>query len=172
MFNSKIPKIKNKGFTLLEMLIAVTVIAVGLIGVHTALARAVNQAIEVRKRFIAIYLGQEGIELIKNIRDGNWIEGVAWDDGLISCSSGCETDNFDHPTLTSYAEKYFYIDDADDFYKYIDSPGAGDVKTLYQRKITITEPETYKLDIKVELFWKFNGEDKTIEVDQNIYKWR
>lgn len=160
---------KTKGFTLLEMLISVAVIAVGVLGVFSAVARLSQQAAQERENLVAVYLGQEGIEIVKNIRDTNWVEeALSWKDGLTSCSSGCEAD-YEDTSLTAWsAGNFLYIENSTGLYKYIASPGSEDVETPYKRKITITEVGDDELDIVVDVYWYSH----TMTVKENIYNWR
>ncbi|PIV45838.1 MAG: hypothetical protein COS24_00100 [Candidatus Nealsonbacteria bacterium CG02_land_8_20_14_3_00_34_20] len=151
------------GFTLLEMIFSIAIITIGVLGIHNGLTYAIEHTKQAREYFTASYLAKEGIEIVKNIRDTNWVEGAAsWKDGLTSCASGCEADYDD--SLSSYTGKYFYIHSTNYFYQYTTSSE----KTPYQRKITITEVDSDELDIKIEVFFKGN----TMTAKENIYNWR
>jgi len=163
---------KTKGFTLLEMLISVAIITIGALGVFSAVAKFSQQAQQERENLVAAYLGQEGIEIVKNIRDTNWVETAAsWKDGLTSCSSGCEAD-FNDASLTAWTTgNYFYIENSNPgtgLYRYITSPVSGDVVTPYKRKITITTVGADELDIIVDVYWV----TYTMTVKENIYNWK
>lgn len=65
-------KTNNKaGFTLLEALIAITVLIFALVATMTAARSGLASAYESRDQVIAFYLAQEAIEHIRNIRDQN-----------------------------------------------------------------------------------------------------
>lgn len=71
-----------RGFTIIEVMMAVTVLSVGIMGVVSAINYNISVASNAVNRTIAANLAQEGIELVRNIRDTNWITpGNAWDDG-------------------------------------------------------------------------------------------
>lgn len=73
-----------RGSTLIEVIIALMVVAVGLVGaLSLATSNVRNQGIGL-SRLIAINSAREGIELVRNIRDSNWLSGPAhaWYDGL------------------------------------------------------------------------------------------
>lgn len=71
-----------KGQSLLETVIAIGIILIGivpLVALTTMTARAGRLAAE---QTIATELASEGIEVVRNIRDSNWLEGEAWNNGL------------------------------------------------------------------------------------------
>jgi len=88
---------------------------------------------------------------------------------LTSCSSGCEIDYDDAGfTVWSGSGRYLYIEKTSGLYKYLDSPGPDDVKTVYRRKATITEVGSDELDIVVDVYWRTN----TTTVKEDIYNWK
>lgn len=160
---------KEKGFTLLEMLISIMVITIGVLGIYSAVFKYIKNTQQERENLVASYLCQEGIEIVKNIRDTNWVESATtWSDGLTSCSSGCEADYNGILTAWSSPGRYLYIDNSTGLYKYVASPVTGDIKTSYTRKIDIVPNGTDELDITVYVYWETN----TIVVKENLFNWR
>jgi len=86
-FNKKL-KIKNKekesltGFTILELIVAIFVMTVGVLGAYAVVQQIIVYNSISSSRLTAAYLAQEGIELVRNIRDTNWltVPSVAWND--------------------------------------------------------------------------------------------
>ncbi|MGB2762764.1 MAG: prepilin-type N-terminal cleavage/methylation domain-containing protein [Minisyncoccales bacterium] len=74
-------RLKN-GFSLLEVLVAITVITVGLVGVTGLILYNISISRVSPDRIIAVNLAQEGIEVVKNIRDSNWLAGNDFDEGI------------------------------------------------------------------------------------------
>ncbi|MEX0916588.1 MAG: prepilin-type N-terminal cleavage/methylation domain-containing protein, partial [Candidatus Spechtbacterales bacterium] len=73
---------KQQGFTMLELLVAMAVLSVGILGVMNLMIAAVGAVGDTKDRVIAANLAQEGVEIALNIRNTNWIAGNAYDDGL------------------------------------------------------------------------------------------
>lgn len=65
---------KNSGFTLLEMLIALSVISVGVMAAFTLSIANLNTTKANYQRVLAANLAREGIEIVRNIRDSNWLK--------------------------------------------------------------------------------------------------
>jgi len=153
----------EKGFTLIELIITIFVISVGLVGVMTLIQNTLQSASAVRSNLTASYLAQEGIELVRNIRDANWVEGEEWDKGLTHCFGGCQMD-YNDSSLFIY-DGSFLISDNEGFYRY----GFGK-ESKFQRKITINLNIEY-LEVKSEVFWEDREKNQSIEVVEHLYNW-
>ena len=67
-------KLKFRGDTLVEVLIAVGILGAVLITSFLLINRGVGTNITVKNKIIAINIAREGIEGIRNIRDTNWLK--------------------------------------------------------------------------------------------------
>lgn len=66
-------KIKNeKGFSFVEVMISVFILLVGIVTVLGLMASVLKNSIDAKDQEIAGFLAQEGVELVKNVRDTNW----------------------------------------------------------------------------------------------------
>lgn len=65
--------IKNRGVSSIEVVIGVTIAGVVLIYSANAVSGFVNNARDVTLKTEALYLVEEGIELVKFVRDNSWI---------------------------------------------------------------------------------------------------
>jgi hypothetical protein len=176
-------KIIKNSFTLLETIIAVFVVIVGIIGIFTIIQNLNTQSSYSSNRLIAIYLAQEGMEIIRNIRDTNWLEQQndpenTWDEGLIGCSTGCEADFFcttvedpninnpsGHHCLALYSGSLLKID-VNSFYNYFLGSD-----TKFKRKITITTEGTDTLKVEVLVSWQERGKNYEFKTIEKLYNW-
>ena len=158
-------KMMKRGFTLLEVLVATFIITVGIMGSLSLVSRTIYSANISSKRLIAVYLAQEGIEIVRNIRDTNWLEQISWNDGLIGClfPTGCEAD-YDDQALVSYLDRKLYIDN-NGVFSY--SPSA--TQTEFKRRITVTPNGSDILEILVSVDWQGKIE---VTAQENLYNWR
>lgn len=79
----------SKSFTLIEVTLATFILAVGVVGVFSLVQMIFSLTSSVSNQLTALYLAQEGIENVRNIRDSNWLEqrylpGTPWDDGIVT----------------------------------------------------------------------------------------
>ncbi|MBU4056467.1 prepilin-type N-terminal cleavage/methylation domain-containing protein [Patescibacteria group bacterium] len=76
-------KLDASGFTLVEVMIAVAVLSIGLLGAANLITYNISNSAKAINKTIATNLAQEGIELARNIRDTNWFSGSSWDNNLV-----------------------------------------------------------------------------------------
>lgn len=79
----------NRGFTLVEALVAVAIVLLGVTAAFTSAQFGLSSTSAVRNRVTAIYLAQEALEGVKNIKDSNlqnislnngtndWLDGIS-----------------------------------------------------------------------------------------------
>lgn len=153
---------KKNSFTLIEVIAAIFVITVGIVGILSLLSQLIVSSALYSKRLIVAYLAQEGIEIVRNIRDTNWLEGKNWDHGL---GTGDWQADYDDINLSPYADIPLKING--NFYNY----EAGS-DTIFKRKITITKPQAHILEVRVQILWQERGRSHQLTVQENLYNWR
>jgi prepilin-type N-terminal cleavage/methylation domain-containing protein len=146
---------KNKGFTLLELMIAITVLSVGIVGVFGLIQNTLRSAEDLKSRLIASYLAQEGIELVRNIRDNNWAQGNDWMDNLSCSVSGCEV-FYNQSVLQPHSNNNLFIS-SEGFY------GSVGTETKYRRVIFVNTSG----EARAEVSWDGN----TVKVIENLRDW-
>jgi len=176
----------NKGFTLIELAIAIFILSIAVIGVYNSFSTVVILTSGASSHFTAAYLAQEGIEIVRNMRDNNWIQGLDWENGLsdttTDCSTGCEADYRTGTSLDAGAGltpfgssgRFLNIKEGS-FYTY---DATGNVfPTKFKRKITITDVSPAlcltPCDLKVSVLvtWREKEESFSISADEYLYDW-
>jgi prepilin-type N-terminal cleavage/methylation domain-containing protein len=153
----------NKGFTIIELIISIFILAVSTVGVYSAFSIMNILTADAADRLTATYLAQEGMEIVRNIRDTNWLNagaGATWLDGLSACANGCEADyttgttaQFPYP-MTNTTGDFLYIN-SNGFYNYATSG----TKTRFQRKIIVAPipdakgDSSYIVKVTVQVSW-------------------
>jgi len=166
------------GFTLIEVVTAVFIITVGILGVFGLIQKIVGSASVSSSKLAAAYLAQEGVEIVRNIRDSNWLkqrddDSWPWDSGLSGCSTGCEADY--QSLLSAYVGQGRFLNIATGgFYSY--APGGN--PTIFKRKITIEYPAAIcngtsgcAMEVTVVVSWGEKGIDHQFTVKDDLYKW-
>jgi len=93
----------NKGFTILELMITIVVISIGVLGAYSVIQDILLSTAKSSNRLTATYLAQEGIELVRNERDTNWIRNNGWTDNILNINKTEEDilTHYDRMTTTS-----------------------------------------------------------------------
>lgn len=162
---------KNKGFTIIEVIFAIFVAIVGILAAYVIVQQIISFTYQAGSRLTAAYLAKEGIEIVRNIRDGNWVDFATppWDDGL---ASGNYEAGYNDASLTGCVgacgyDNLRFLKINGGFYNY--SSGND---TKFKRKITITQIGLDELEISVEVTWKEKGKTSKITAQENLYNWK
>ena len=117
------------GFTLIELIIASGVFILGIVGAFTLALANLNVSRENINRVFAANLAREGIELIRNVRDSNWlrIDSNADCDPSVSGLQLCTWDEYLKNDLDS--TDVFFIIAHDDTATTVVCPTSSDIDT-------------------------------------------
>jgi len=171
--NPTIQQSNNRSFTLIECLVAIFLITLGVGGAMAVVNQTTAFTQVASSQLVAAYLAQEGIEIVRNIRDTNSlkihkeVEGINWDTGLPDCLEGCEAD-YDDSALIS-ADRYLKIDGG--FFNYDSGQD-----TTFKRKIIIEHDwdiyyEADILKVRVSVSWQERGRTHQVIAQENLYLW-
>lgn len=164
---NKMSRKMNKGFTFIELMVVVLVVSIGMIGAMDVMTRTFVYARFVSSKLVAAYLAQEGIEIVRSIRDTNWIEKAEnWDEDIVCCESTpceCQADYNDLELSVYQEDVYLKIDGG--FYNY--DPGSA-IPSKFKRKISIDKPVSHEILIMVTITWK----DHEIQIFEKLYDWK
>jgi Tfp pilus assembly protein PilV len=72
----KLKNKKRKGFSIGEVLLAIFVLSIGMIAVFSLFNAGIKNLQNERDLIVASLLAQEGVEVVRNIRDNNWADRV------------------------------------------------------------------------------------------------
>ena len=97
---------KKKAFTLIEALVAISILMIAIASPMTLAQKGLSTATLSKDQMIASFLAQDGIEAVKNIRDQIAVRGSAtndWLDLLSNCTCSSDADcNFDSSQLVTF----------------------------------------------------------------------
>lgn len=166
---------KNKqGFTILEVAVSLMIISVGMLGVLAL----INQSLRVedvdKNKVVASQLAQEGLEIVRNNRDYNWLRHTTptskWKDGVIY--DGHYTVDYkgninSDPDSISATSTKLYIN-SQGFYDH-DSDGRS---TPFSRIIRIDSESTASTSVTCLVQWEDRGNTYDYVADTVLYNWR
>lgn len=150
----------------MEVIIAVAVIATALVSLITLITFSVSGIRPGNSKIIATNLAQEGIEIVRNIRDSNWLADKrtsdTWSDGL---DSGQWRVQYNQLGLLSFSSVPLKID-GNGFYQY-DSGS----NTPFYRKIIIEQIGNNQIKTTSEVTWLEKGKNQAIRIEDKLYNW-
>ena len=179
----------RRGQTLVEALVALSILTVGFVGIVTLLTKSFQLNRTTSNDTQATYLAAEGIEVAKNIIDYDVYFGLPTNNDW-----GCSFDlslntpvdyalEYDTtptnctapPKMSSEPtgdELYLITDAADpdvDMYTY---NGFGNQPTDFTRDVWITAVSNDELDVQSTVTWTDGGQSNTITLEDHFYNWR
>jgi Tfp pilus assembly protein PilV len=138
---TKIKNKKYKAFSFVEVMVSVFLVTVGMMAVISLMTSTLNNSIDSRNQIVATLLAQEGVELMRNIRDNNW-ESQNPDGSFdhLGSNNNCRIDKtYVFPANIVCGSSYGLNVDGNGFYTH--SAGAA---SKFQRKIIISDSGTDK----------------------------
>ena len=162
-------------FTMIEALVAIAVLLLSLVGPLTIASKGIVSAAFARDQIIAFHLAREAVELVRNKRDNNAINGADWTDGLSNCLSpgvcmkeATSAVDSDFDSCPGGVCPPLRLDTSTGFYGY-DS----DWKlTPFVREITYTQLNTDEISVSVSISWKTGVLSKNFTINENLFNWQ
>lgn len=156
---------KEAGFTLLETTVALFIITVAILPILILATISLNASLRIENNIIASNLAQEGIEIIRNIRDNNWINGLPFDEYLLPGNWRVHWYTIGPGIIPVDSNPVLKKNNG--IYNY-----AAGVDTPYRRVITISKPNSSELVVTSTVTWVEKGINKSISVESHLYDWR
>lgn len=190
----------RKGFTLVETLVAVSILVAAITGPLATAARSLKDSRHANDQIAGYYLAQEVLEVIRSIRDANSFLNQDW---MTSIPSSC-TDLDSNPSNDPGARKCVLDGPSQTItactgacpqLQYIDSgtndeirtfrqgqTGTGVKDSIYTRSFTITTlpgqtpPKTLddatEIAVRVRISWPEGGVTRTFVLGENMLDWK
>ncbi len=160
----------QQGFTLLETIVALTVIVAAMTGPIALTTRGIFDAKFAKNKLVAADLAQEGLEIIRQCRDNNILQSRAWN---FSMGAGDWQADVISSTLLQCPLAPFItgaslLRDGDSgLYNYVSGNSS-----MFTRRITISEPATDQMFVISNITWSEGGIDRVMTLQETLYNWR
>ncbi len=152
------------GFTLVETLVAISILMLAVTGPLYYASEALRAATYAKDQITAFYLAQDAFEQIRKIRDENIYSSNNWNNGLIGCQSECLVN-------ASGFCKIDQVQNEDSKFLYINENGvythstSRTTKTIFKRTVTIiptdgvdgTWDNATEMKVTVKMEWNNHG---------------
>ena len=173
-----IQKNKESGFTLIETFVAITVLVISIVGPFTLVMKGLAVSKATKGQITAMYLAQEAIESIRNIRDENILVGNNWLMDLEDCVDGdsCLINapvhreviacNGDCPPLKFNLDSKMYR------YDIVGIPSRT-IDSILTRTVEIEEiTGDIEVIITVTMKWQEGPREKTFVASEHLLNWQ
>lgn len=187
----------RRGQSLVEVMITIFIVVVGLAAVLSLLVFSLTAVRDSENRVIAANFAREGIDVVRNIRDTNWLKGCPepdnpddcfyWNTGLSSEGDYTAIAIF-NPGAGSWSLDFIpneivIGDSSTRLYRGSDNlavqaltPPEGFTATNYYRLLTLdpindVNGDQVGIDAKAQVKWIDHGEHSLV-VEEKMYNWR
>lgn len=181
LFFIKVNKL-NRGFTLVETLVAIAIFTTSVLGLMLVLAAGIYNTNYAKNKITASYLAQEGIEYIRNMRDTYSLytadTGKDWNNfkaKLASCNLGGEC-GFDG-SVSMFDNSFIFRCSSRSCKLYVNNGGydtnADGADSGFARKIWMYANPIYPDEVKIfsSVSWTQNSSDYNITFSENLFNW-
>jgi len=169
----KIKIFNNQGISILEVVVAILIITIGMVGVLSLVIQNVEAQYINKNILIATGLAQEGLELVRNVRDLNWLTaGNAWNQDIVGDGTyaidyrGRGSINASVNTLNDAGARLYV--NSSNLYTHSSADGAA---TDFYRLISVVDQANY-LDVSCAIRWKEGTQNRDYTAETYLYDWR
>lgn len=163
----------NSAFTIIEVMVAIAIISIGMLGVVSLMSQNIQVQVVNKNNLIASMLAQEGIELVRGIRDENWLDQAnpVFHDGLGEKFAIDAVNKVPDATTLSIDGQGASLFIKDGFYQH-DNTG---IQTIFSRLLEVTPdsdtPPKY-ITVKSTVRWKSGDRSSDYIAETTLYDWR
>jgi prepilin-type N-terminal cleavage/methylation domain-containing protein len=168
----------KQGFTILEIIVVIFIITMGMVGILSLVHQNIQVEYVNKNTIIASQLSQEGLELVRNKRDTNWLNGVNWE---LSASPFTNSDIIQDGSYTidytgtidrvpdniNDAGTALYLDTNG---YYVNSPSAS--STVFSRIITVGNESVASTSVTCLVQWRKGTNVYNFSAQTVLYNWR
>lgn len=158
---------EESGQTLVELMVAMSVVTIGLLGVFAVLSQSLGLNRIVANQYTATGLAAEGIEITKNIADSNILAGRPWNEGLNA--DGSFGVSYNGSALErGLAQQELKFDSASGIYSY-----QSGVDTSFKRIITLNNINANEIKVSSKVEWTDRGgRSFSVNLEDRLFNWR
>lgn len=160
---------RQPAFSLVEIMIALFIISMGLTGILSLIGQNLRSQSYNKSSLMAYQLAQEGIELIRYVRDTNWRADRPYNEGLGNNTYYMDY-NDDFPIVLSNNSDHLLRQDTNGFYQHgLESTATS---SGFYRSIFIKEETTGSLSAEVTVTWLERQQERSYVLKTNLYDWK
>lgn len=176
---------KTRGFTIIEVLIALTIFSIAVAGIVTVSVQGGVNITNVRNRTIAKYLAEEGIELMRGVRDTNVVASTVPATGwgnfitLVTSTANCTSSPCDVDatvpgsiiTCTTTCPVLAY-NESTGYYNHQPIGGSTSNRVSpFTRNLVITSVSSDEIEVVSTVSWREGNNQQSIIMRESMFNW-
>jgi Tfp pilus assembly protein PilV len=158
---------QRAGFTIVEIITVLFIVSVGLIGVLSLIIKNIQSQTYNKYNLIAYQLAQEGVELIREVRDTNWLNGRDFNYSLANGSYYLDYAN-QAPVNATSPEPLFITPEG----YYIHGGVGSGVDSGFRRLITVENVSNHSIKVVSSASWAIKNRSYSYDLETILYDWR
>lgn len=181
---------KNLGFTLIETMVAISILSMSILGTFTAVQSALQNSTFAKDQVTAFYLVQEVMEFMRNTRDSNnlysianpstphdWLYGISGPGDPCEFGKVCRVDVPANGAMTRCGDSFgtcpVITQDINP-----DSTGSGLFgygyarPTHFRREVQLQPISATEIVVRVKISWSSGVFNKNFQVEQTLMNWQ
>jgi prepilin-type N-terminal cleavage/methylation domain-containing protein len=156
------------GFTLIEVITVLLVISIGMVGVLSLIVQNISSQSINKNTLIAYNLAQEGVELIRQVRDTNWMMSRPW---RTSLASGVYYMDYTYAVPVVAATQSAGSLSQDSSGMYYSTPNSAAKAGAFTRIITLADHGDGLL-VTANIYWLDHSKNNLYSLETELYDWR
>ncbi|MCU0679878.1 MAG: hypothetical protein MUF50_01050 [Planctomycetes bacterium] len=157
--------------TILEVMISIFLLVTVMTAILTLSLQSVRSQDSSRQELIARGLAQEGIELIRNVRDSNFLNNRTWNQDIAPGQYRIDYLSFAPTAITSWSEANLQIMGSglqQGFYLH----NSSEANSIFSRVVTITSLGANSELINCEVRWTYRDKNNKYSEQTILYDWK
>jgi len=156
----------NKGFTLIETMVALGILVFVLTGMVSLIILNITNARSIEKNLIAGNLAQEALEVVRSMRDNDWLEGNDFGNFIPASGEEYSVQWNDTNLSRGLVAQPLDFDEATGIYSYDN----GD-PTIYTRKVLINKVTDKEISVLVTVEWVLRSGPAQLQAESHLFDW-
>lgn len=166
---ARVASATQAGLTLIEVMVAFLVLSLGLTAATSIFVNSIASARLARNNLVASGLLQEGMEVMRNLRDSDWHAlrpfGSFGNPGPVA-DSNYEV-QWNSAQLRTLAGQVLREDPGSGLFSYDCC-----VNTIFRRQVNIATVSAVEKTVTVLVSWDQNGSPKSVAAEEHLFDWK